>query len=208
MVGFDKAVELALTNVRQGEVVTSWTSASIPGAPSDPLPTDPDWSGGSLYVDHRRQEVAASPGSLWRVIEGIGGQRGWYSWPLAWRIRGGVDRLIGGMGLRRGRRDPEHLHVGDALDFWRVEECDAGTFLRLRAEMRLPGLAWLELGVSTGPTTTYIQRAVFRPRGLLGHLYWWAVAPFHGVVFGGMARNIAGAAERLEVLDDEVRARS
>ncbi len=197
LTSFDKAVDLALTNVRQGEVVTSWTSASIPGAPSDPLPSDPDWSGGSLYVDRRRREVAASPESLWQVIEGIGGERGWYSWPLAWQTRGLVDRLIGGTGLQRGRRDAERLHVGDALDFWRVEEREVGTLLRLRAEMRLPGLAWLELGVDTESATTYVQRAVFRPRGLLGHLYWWAVAPFHGVMFGGMARNIARAAERL-----------
>ena len=171
----------------------------MPGAPSDPLPTDPDWAGGSLYQDHRRRTVDASPDALWRVVEGIGGDHGWYSFPLAWRVRGLLDRFAGGVGLRRGRRDPDRVYVGETIDFWRVEERDPGVLLRLRAEMRLPGLAWLELGVETDPTSagrsTYVQRAVFHPRGLLGHAYWWAVAPFHGIVFGGMARNIAAAAE-------------
>jgi len=106
---------------------------------------------------------------------------------------------------RRGRRDAERVYVGETIDFWRVEERVEGRLLRLRAEMRLPGLAWLELGIEEaarragqGSSTTYVQRAVFHPRGLLGHLYWWAVAPFHGVVFGGMARNIGRAAEQLE----------
>jgi hypothetical protein len=210
LLGFDRAVALALQRIKDAEVVTRWSSASVPGAPSDPLPTDPDWAGGSLYEDVRRREVQASPGALWRVLEGIGGDRGWYSFPLAWRVRGLADRLVGGVGLRRGRRDAERVYVGETIDFWRVEERDEGRLLRLRAEMRLPGLAWLELGIDSGPSqgspqdagqgssTTYVQRALFHPRGLLGHLYWWAVAPFHGVVFGGMARNIARAAEQLD----------
>jgi hypothetical protein len=201
LIGFDRAVELALQRIRDAEVVTRWSSASVPGAPSDPLPSDPDWAGGSLYVDRRSRVVNATPEALWTVIEGIGGERGWYSFPLAWRVRGLADRLVGGVGLRRGRRDPERVYVGESIDFWRVEERDQGRMLRLRAEMRLPGLAWLELGIeasdggATAPRTTYVQRAIFHPRGLLGHLYWWAVAPFHGIVFGGMARNIARAAE-------------
>jgi uncharacterized protein YbjT (DUF2867 family) len=201
LVGFDQAVELALQRIRDADVVTRWSSASVPGTPSDPLPSDPDWAGGSLYVDRRRRDVQATPEALWAVIEGIGGERGWYSFPLAWRVRGLADRLVGGVGLRRGRRDPERVFVGESIDFWRVEERDQGRMLRLRAEMRLPGLAWLELGIeasdggATAPRTTYVQRAIFHPRGLLGHLYWWAVAPFHGIVFGGMARNIARAAE-------------
>lgn len=202
LLGFDRAVELALKRVRDADVSTRWSTASLPGAPSDPLPTDPDWAGGSLYQDHRRREVDASPDALWRVIEGIGGERGWYSFPLAWRIRGILDRLVGGVGLRRGRRDPERVYVGESIDFWRVEERDEGTLLRLRAEMRLPGLAWLELAVEPDPDrpgrSVYHQRALFHPKGLFGHLYWWSVAPFHGIVFGSMARNIAQAAEALE----------
>ncbi|MGW0466614.1 SDR family oxidoreductase [Streptomyces sp. NPDC003027] len=197
-VPFDRALSLALQRVRDAKVTTRWSSASLPGAPSDPLPTDPDWAGGSLYTDERERTVAASPQALWRVIEGIGGENGWYSFPLAWAVRGWFDRLLGGVGLRRGRRDAERLRVGDALDFWRVEEIERGGLLRLRAEMRLPGLAWLEMYAETDEAgrTRYRQRALFHPRGLAGQLYWWSVAPFHAVVFGGMARTIARTAER------------
>jgi uncharacterized protein YbjT (DUF2867 family) len=206
LLGFDEAVRLALTRIRDFDVATHWSSASVAGAPSDPLPTDPDWAGGSLYVDERASVVNATKETLWRVIEGIGGENGWYSWPLAWRIRGIVDRLQGGPGLRRGRRNPHDLQVGDALDWWRVEEIDEVKLLRLRAEMRLPGLAWLELTVDDDEgRTIFRQRAVYHPVGLLGHLYWWSVTPFHGIVFGGMQRNIARTAERLEatVADSE-----
>ncbi|WP_069758541.1 SDR family oxidoreductase [Streptomyces sp. LUP47B] len=195
-IGFDDAVRLALQRVREARVTTRWSSASVPGAPSDPLPTDPDWAGGSLYSDHRELRVDASPEALWRVVEGIGGENGWYSFPLAWAVRGGLDRLVGGVGLRRGRRDAARLRVGDSLDFWRVEAIEPGRLLRLRAEMRLPGLAWLEMGVVTDEDgrTRYRQRALFHPHGLLGQAYWWSVSPFHAIVFGGMARNIARAA--------------
>ncbi|MEU0132330.1 SDR family oxidoreductase [Streptomyces sp. NPDC006289] len=193
---FDTALSLALNRVREANVTTRWSSASTPGIPSDPLPTDPDWAGGSLYTDVRELDVDASPEALWRVVEGIGGVNGWYSFPLAWAVRGWLDRLVGGVGLRRGRRDAQRLRVGDSLDFWRVEEIEPGRLLRLRAEMRLPGLAWLEMYAETGEDgrSRYRQRAVFHPLGLLGHAYWWSVSPFHAVVFGGMARNIARAA--------------
>ncbi|WP_329042152.1 SDR family oxidoreductase [Streptomyces sp. NBC_00178] len=195
---FDKALALALKRVREANVTTRWSSASTPGIPSDPLPTDPDWAGGSLYTDVRELDVDASPEALWRVIEGIGGVNGWYSFPLAWALRGWLDRLVGGVGLRRGRRDAQRLRVGDSLDFWRVEEIEPGRLLRLRAEMRLPGLAWLEMYAEVGENgrSHYRQRAIFHPLGLLGHAYWWSVSPFHAVVFGGMARNIARAANQ------------
>ena len=197
-IAFDEALRLALQRIRDAKVTTRWSSASVPGAPSDPLPTDPDWAGGSLYTDVRELPVDASRGALWRVIEGIGGENGWYSCPLAWAVRGRLDRLVGGVGLRRGRRDATHLRVGDSLDFWRVEEIEPGRLLRLRAEMRLPGLAWLEMYAEEDDNgrTRYPQRALFHPHGLLGHAYWWSVSPFHAVVFGGMARNIALAAAR------------
>ncbi|MFJ8922021.1 Uncharacterized conserved protein YbjT, contains NAD(P)-binding and DUF2867 domains [Streptomyces sp. LamerLS-316] len=195
---FATALSLALQRVREARVTTRWSSASTPGIPSDPLPTDPDWAGGSLYTDARERDVDASPEALWRVVEGIGGENGWYSLPPAWAVRGWLDRLVGGVGLRRGRRDAQRLRVGDSLDFWRVEEIEPGRLLRLRAEMRLPGLAWLEMYVEEreGGGSRYRQRAVFHPSGLLGHAYWWSVSPFHAVVFGGMARNIARAARR------------
>ncbi|MBA9005699.1 SDR family oxidoreductase [Thermomonospora cellulosilytica] len=194
--GFERSVALALRRIRDADVATRWSSAAVPGAPSDPLPTDPDWAGGSLYVDERTRPTAAPAALLWEVIEGVGGEHGWYSFPLAWRARGVIDRLVGGVGLRRGRRDPRRLRVGESVDFWRVEEIEPGRLLRLRAEMRLPGLAWLELGVRRRDgRTAYTQRALFHPRGLAGHAYWWAFRPFHEVVFGGMCRGIVRAAE-------------
>ncbi|MGC3861867.1 SDR family oxidoreductase [Micromonospora chersina] len=198
LTGFDEAVALALAKVRDGQVETRWSTASGPDAPAEPLPSDPQWSGGTSYTDLRERAVDAPTAALWRVVEGVGGEHGWYSFPLAWSVRGWLDRLIGGVGLRRGRRDPHHLQVGEALDFWRVEEIVPGELLRLRAEMRLPGRAWLEMRVEPAGDghSRYVQRAVFLPHGLPGHLYWASVAPFHAVVFGGMARNIARGAER------------
>lgn len=201
LISYERALELALTKIQNVDVPTSWSSASTRGAASEPLPTDPDWAGGSLYVDEREREVNAPTEAVWTVIEGIGGHRGWYSFPVAWRVRGWIDRLTGGPGLVRGRRDPDHLLPGDSLDWWRVEEVDDGKLLRLRAEMRLPGLAWLELSVDDsedGESTAILrQRALFHPRGIGGHAYWWSVMPFHGLVFGTMQRNIARAAEQL-----------
>ncbi len=202
LIGFSEAVRLALTKVRDAEVESRWSDASWPWAPaeplpSEPLPSDPKWSGGTAYTDVREHAVAAPRAALWRVIESIGGEQGWYSSPLAWSARGWLDRVAGGVGLRRGRRDPRRLTVGEALDFWRVEEIVPGKLLRLRAEMRLPGRAWLEMRAEAdGEASRYHQRAVFLPRGLAGHSYWAAVWPFHAAIFGGMARNIATAAER------------
>jgi hypothetical protein len=210
-IGYDEAVTLALTKINAGDVETRWSDAG-PSTEADPLPTDPRWAGGSVYLDEREQECTADPDALWSVVTGIGGSRGWYSFPLAWSVRGWLDRLVGGVGLRRGRRDPDRLHTGDALDWWRVERLEDGIadgdaevstlngdrLLRLRAEMKVPGRAWLEMSVARdGTGSRYRQRAVFLPRGLVGHLYWWAVAPFHGLVFGGMVRNITRTAERV-----------
>ena len=207
-IDYDRAVALALAKIGNGDVETRWSDAGGPGPAADPLPTDPQWAGGTVYLDDREKNCTADPDALWSVVTGIGGSRGWYSFPLAWSVRGWLDRIVGGVGLRRGRRDPDRLHVGDALDWWRVEEIDDGDaggpvpepgvrLLRLRAEMRVPGRAWLEMSVEPADTgSRYRQRAVFLPRGLAGHLYWLAVAPFHGVVFGGMVRNISRTAER------------
>ncbi len=197
LTGFDQAVRQALRKVREAHVETRWSDATVPGVPSDPLPSDPHWAGGDVYRDERETLVRSGPDQLWRVIESIGGENGWYSFPLAWEVRGVLDTLVDGVGLRRGRRDPWTVHVGEAIDFWRVEERVENACLRLRAEMRLPGLAWLELSMSAeaGELCRYRQRAIFVPRGLGGHIYWWLVAPFHGIVFGSMVRNIRFAAE-------------
>ena len=195
---YRQAVRLALRRIRSGEVETNWASASPVGAPSDPLPTDPNWAGEAVYTDERSAGCDADADTLWRVLESIGGENGWYSFPLAWVIRGWLDRLVGGVGLTRGRRDARRLNTGDPLDFWRVEQIDRGSLLRLRAEMRTPGGAWLEWRVHPdGPHRSRLeQRAIFFPKGLAGRLYWYSILPFHGIIFKGMLTNITGAAAR------------
>jgi hypothetical protein len=203
LIALDRAVALGLRHVRSGEVATRWSAAAADEQagellPSDPLRTDPAWSGGSLYLDERIRRVHASADALWHTIEGIGGERGWYSFPVAWGLRGLIDRLAGGGGLHRGRRDPDRLEAGDPLDFWRVEAIEPGHLLRLRAEMKLPGRAWLEFSIRRDPAggTIYRQRAIFRPVGLIGQAYWLVLRPFHGIIFGSMLRNLASTAGR------------
>ena len=201
LTGYRASVRLALARMRQGDVETSWRNAQVIGAPSDPLPTDPEWSGHTVYTDIREVSSSAPADVLWSVVESVGGENGWYSLPVAWAARGWLDKLVGGVGLRRGRRDAEKLVTGDALDFWRVENIERGKFLRLRAEMKLPGLAWLEFTVAPNDSggSTLQQRAIFFPHGLGGRAYWFAVMPFHGIVFEGMARSMAAKAEQLQV---------
>ncbi|MDF2049157.1 SDR family oxidoreductase [Arthrobacter sp. Cr_A7] len=189
------AVALALGKERDGQVVTTWANA---GVASDPLPSDPDWAGHKVYIDERTFHGDVDPAHVWTVIEGIGGRNGWYSLPLAWQVRGWLDKLTGGAGLLRGRRHPHTLAIGEVVDWWRVERIDRGRLLRLRAEMRAPGRAWLELSVEPdGTGSRYRQRAIFFPKGLSGRLYWLAVLPFHSLIFPAMARNITGAAQKL-----------
>lgn len=193
---YRRAVRLALGKMRDGEIETSWQNTAVQGAASDPLPSDPDWTGHTVYLDIKERRTPAEPEQLWRVIEGIGGDNGWYSFPLAWAVRGWMDKLVGGVGLRRGRRSADELHMGDALDFWRVEAIERGQMLRLRAEMLVPGRAWLEMSAkpAEGGGSTYTQRAIFFPTGLGGRLYWFAILPFHGVIFNGMANRIVATA--------------
>ncbi len=202
LVTFDRAVELALTRIQEANVATRWTGASTPGAPSEPLPGDPEWAGGSLHTDVREVETDASPEQLWSAVECIGGANGWYSSSLLWEARGLIDRAVGGVGLRRGRRDPHQLMVGEVVDFWRVEERLPPRLLRLRAEMKMPGRAWLEFAVQPreGGGSRLLQRAVYWPRGIAGHAYWWSVAPFHAFVFPPMARHIVERAESMNQL--------
>ena len=191
---FRKAVSLALTRIKDLEVETRWSSAQTPGTHSQPLPTDPDWAGGSLYVDERKYSSPDDVQTVWQRVEAIGGDNGYSTATWAWELRGVMDRFVGGVGLRRGRRDPLTLREGEALDFWRVEEIQRPNLLRLRAEMKLPGLAWLEFRVEkqSDGQTLLTQRALYHPRGLFGHLYWWAVFPMHGIVFPSMAKKMAG----------------
>jgi uncharacterized protein YbjT (DUF2867 family) len=196
LIGFDEAVRQALTQVREARVDTRWSEASYPGTAAQPWPGDPAWTGGTLYEDVRERLVHAPPAAVWDVLDAIGGEHGWYSFPLVWWARGTLDRAVGGVGLRRGRRNPDRLAVGDVVDFWRVEERIPDQLLRLRAEMRLPGLAWLEFSLRPcGGATVLRQRALFHPRGMAGQAYWKGIAPFHGLVFGSMIRNLSTASE-------------
>ena len=190
---FKRAATLALAKIKNANVETRWSDASVPGTPSEPLPTDPDWAGGSLYTDVRTADSHDSLETVWKRIEGIGGENGYSTASWAWELRGLMDKLVGGVGLRRGRRDPEKLVIGDAVDFWRVEELIPGKLLRLRAEMKMPGLAWLEFKVDELDDKVRVtQTATYVPKGLLGHAYWWSVFPMHGLVFPSMVKNAAG----------------
>jgi uncharacterized protein YbjT (DUF2867 family) len=192
---FNRAVQLALTKVKDARVETRWSDASVPGLPSEPLPTDPDWAGGTLYRDVRVIHTPDSVEECWARIEAIGGENGYSTASWAWELRGLMDKMVGGVGLRRGRRDPKLLRIGDAVDFWRVEELIRPKLLRLRAEMKMPGLAWLEFAVEPDAETggsVVTQVALYAPKGLLGHAYWWAVWPMHGLVFPSMAKIAAG----------------
>lgn len=148
--------------------------------------------GRHLRIDSRTIHVTTSPEDAFAPIRRIGGARGWYYANWLWRLRGLLDRLFGGIGLRRGRRDPESLRVGDTVDFWRVEAMEPDRRLRLAAEMKLPGRAWLEFEVTRDATGSVIrQTATFDPKGLLGRAYWYSVFPLHQFVFGGMLQSIA-----------------
>jgi len=191
---FKRAVELALVRIKDNQVETRWSDASISWTSSDPLPTDPQWSGGSVYKDIRKLDSKDPVDVVWKRIEAIGGDNGYSTATWAWEVRGLIDKVTGGVGLRRGRRDPDHLQVGDALDFWRVEKLDRAKTLRLRAEMRMPGLAWLEFVVEKDTKTggcKITQTATYAPKGLIGHAYWWSVWPMHGIVFPSMIRHLA-----------------
>jgi hypothetical protein len=138
----------------------------------------------------------ATPAQLFATVTSIGGATGYFSSRLLWGVRGAIDTLLGGIGLRRGRRHPTELAVGDPVDFWRVETLDEPRLLRLRAEMKLPGDAWLEFAITPQPAGSVLeQRALFHPRGLWGRVYWLTVAPFHGLIFRTMARRIVREAE-------------
>jgi hypothetical protein len=150
---------------------------------------------GRRLVDVREAVVQAPPEVTFEPIRRIGGRTGWYYGDALWRLRGSLDRAVGGVGLRRGRRDPLELQVGDALDFWRVESFEPPRLLRLRAEMRLPGRAWLDFEVQPHPAGSLVrQTATFEPSGIAGYAYWYGLLGLHHVVFGGMLRGLAHAA--------------
>ena len=186
--GVREAIARALANEEQGFAQTRWSDAlsSAGGRKS--------WAGtrlGSRIVDQQTAATDLSPAAAFAPIRRIGGQNGWYFANSLWRIRGFMDLLSSGVGLRRGRRNPEHPAVGDALDFWRVEAYEADRRLRLFAEMKVPGRAWLEFEVEpAGSGSVVRQTAVFEPAGLAGLAYWYLLYPFHAWIFRGMLREI------------------
>ena len=189
-----EAIRLALGRTRSGDVPTSFTAADL--QPFRAYETDPSWAGGTELVDTRTANSTSSPEQLYAVLCTLGGDTGWYAGEWLWRLRGFIDVLWGGPGLRRGRRHPSELRIGDYVDFWRVEEMQPPTLLRLHAEMLLPGNAWLEWTLEATPTgTTLTQRARFKPRGLWGRIYWYGVLPFHALVFPGLIRGIVRDAQ-------------
>ena len=198
LIDVEGAVSLALSNVSSNTVSTRWSDATLPTAPWQKAQSDPEWAGEMLLKDKKVRTTDASIKSLWEAIEEIGGENGWYGADFLWYLRGLLDRMIGGVGLRRGRRDPIHLRVGESLDFWRVESLIPEQSLKLYAEMILPGKAWLEFRISKLPNgkSEVVQEASFSPRGLGGQLYWYAVLPFHILVFPTMIRNLIRSANR------------
>jgi uncharacterized protein YbjT (DUF2867 family) len=193
--GLAEAIGRSLAATRSGEVPTSFVDADL--VYFAPVPTDPAWSGGTVLTDIRAATSSAEPAQMFSTVLSVGGDKGWYTSQRLWQIRGVLDQLVGGPGLRRGRRHPASLGVGDPVDFWRVEAVIPERQLRLHAEMRLPGEAFLtwELSSSEGDGTRITQTAEFRPRGLLGRIYWLAVAPFHRFVFPGLLAGIIADAE-------------
>lgn len=194
LIDYGEAVTRALEHSQSLDVATRWSDTA--DTPARALPGDPDWAGGSVLVDRQTVASSASPEDLYWAFARIGGTVGYYTMNWAWALRGLIDSLVGGVGLRRGRRHPEEIRQGEALDFWRVVEVEPGRRLQLYAEMRLPGEAWLTFtGEPDGTGSRLEQKATFVPRGLLGRLYWWAMLPFHVAIFRVMATRIARAAE-------------
>jgi hypothetical protein len=187
-----EAMDAALAKVQASDVETAWSDAGV-------MPGDPSWAGGTVFVDRREMITPAPLAAVWSAVSSLGGQRGYYAVDWLWRLRGIMDRLIGGPGLRRGRRNSDELRLGDALDFWRVTAIDPPCRLELTAEMKLPGVATLSFDAAPSQASTsgthLVMTARFRPRGLLGIAYWYSVLPLHGIVFRGMLKGIARAAE-------------
>ena len=186
-----QAIRRAIAITGRGDVPTRWSAAG-------PIPGDPDWAGGKVYVDERSIDIDTDSSAVFAAVCRLGGGHGWYAGDLLWRIRGWMDQLVGGPGLRRGRRHAEDVEFGEALDFWRVVGVERGKSLLLHAEMKLPGTAQLEFRmdpIERDSTTRLTMTARFRPKGLLGILYWYAVVPLHNIVFGGMLKGIKRAAE-------------
>jgi uncharacterized protein YbjT (DUF2867 family) len=189
-VDYQTAVERALERLDAGAGETSWSDA-LQTRQGDITPVVLTTQDG-MIIEQRQQMVETTPDNVFKTFAGLGGDRGWLYFDWAWRLRGVLDRLIGGVGLRPGRRDPDEVRVGDALDFWRVEAVETDHLLRLRAEMKVPGRAWLQFEAKPqNGKTRLIQTAFFAPKGLFGLFYWYVLYPIHGLIFSGMIQKLA-----------------
>jgi Protein of unknown function (DUF2867) len=188
------AVALALSKINEKAVETRWSGSFGEDAPTYRM-TDRE----GIFKEVRTVTTDASAESVYKSFTSIGGDKGWLAWGWAWKLRGLMDKLVGGPGLSRGRRHPTEVLIGEELDFWRVEDLKLNQFILLRAEMKVPGKAWLQFeAVPKNGKTQLIQTAIFAPKGLFGLLYWYGSYPFHFFIFDQMAQKIAKGAEVLE----------
>lgn len=194
---FESALRLALGRIEDGDIETVWSDA-LSSSKGDIKPLHLTQEQGML-IERRQQQVSAKPEIVFRAFSGLGGERGWPPHNWLWQVRGAIDRLLGGVGMRRGRRHPDRLRQGEALDFWRVEKVEPDHLIRLRAEMKLPGEGWLQFEANEGQDgdTELVQTAYFAPKGLFGLLYWYAIYPLHGIIFSRMIKTIAQRAVEL-----------
>jgi uncharacterized protein YbjT (DUF2867 family) len=188
---YRRAVEKALDRLQAGSIESSW-SDSLSSSRGD-IPTVVLTNKEGMIVEQRQKLIESYPEDIYRTFTGLGGDQGWLYMDWAWELRGIIDRLFGGVGLRRGRRNPTAIRVGDALDFWRVESVEYPHRIRLRAEMKVPGEAWLQFEVTplNAKKSLLIQTAYFAPKGLAGFLYWYLLYPIHSLVFSGMINALA-----------------
>jgi len=196
-ISYNEAVKLALQQNKEGKTETIWFSSYSSGTKNKITPVHLTQKEG-MIIENRKTVVNASAEATFKAFTSLGGKNGWYA-DILWKFRGYLDLLVGGVGLRRGRRSETELLSGDPLDFWRVEAIENNRLLRLRAEMKLPGEAWLQFNVENADDnkSTLRQTAFFEPRGLWGLLYWYLVYPLHGLIFGGMIKSLKKAAEKI-----------
>jgi uncharacterized protein YbjT (DUF2867 family) len=196
-IDFATAVHLALGRIQRDNVETSWADALVTSL-GDRKPYDFSIEEG-MFIERRRLSLDLEPATVFRAYTGIGGARGWMYMDWAWALRGWMDKVIGGVGLRRGRRHPDDIRAGEALDFWRVEAVEKNRLMRLQAEMKVPGKAWLDFqsDPQEGGGTLFTVTAYFDAHGLPGFLYWYAMWPFHRFIFDGLSRRLASRARVL-----------
>jgi uncharacterized protein YbjT (DUF2867 family) len=203
-IGYRVAVERALDRLKAGLVESSWRDSlsSSQGDEDSVVLTTRD----GMIVERRQKKIQASPEAAYAEFTSLGGERGWLYMDWAWRLRGNIDRVFGGVGLRRGRRHPTDVRVGDAVDFWRVESVEYPSLIRLRAEMKVPGDAWLQFEVSPSDKgfSCLGQTAFFAPRGLAGFLYWYLLYPIHSLIFAGMIKTLAQNIEDMSPVDSQL----